>query len=111
MRRKRMNYGGAIMEHWSHGWLRWGTTVGGLWAFIALSGVIAIHQASLGIGSNYQEFEWTDFLLRLVLVVNSAGIARHLHTREREPGLATPDSSMHLMFSVALSLCVVAMFI
>lgn len=111
MRGKRINYGGPIMQHWSHAWLRWMGTVRGLCVFTALMGILVIFRTSPEIGSMAAGAWLVDLLPPFILLLPVVRIAHHLHTRERESEGEGPDASMRLLFEVAWTLLIVAMVI
>lgn len=106
---KRINYGGPMMEHWSHAWLRWMGTVRGLCVWTALMSILVIYQTPLDIES--MAGGWVDMLPQLVLLLTVVAIARHLHTRERQREGEAPDASMRMLFETAWILLVVAIII
>lgn len=108
MHRKRTLYGGPIMEHWSHAWLRWMGTVRGLCVFTALMSILVVYQTWLDV--RLRDASWFDMLPQLALLMIVVAIARHLHTRGREQEEA-PDASMRLLFDVAWGLLVVALIV
>ena len=94
MQRTRILYGGPIAHHWSWFWLRWAGTVRGLCMFTAAMSALAVYSFwPQGIYSG-------EMALLLIPVMAIVRIARHLKTREREPGRTTPDASMGLLFEL-----------
>ena len=111
MNRKRVLYGGPIMQHWSHAWLRWMGTVRGLCVFTALMSILVIFQTWLNIESMAAGAWSVDLPPQFILLLTVVGIAHHLHKRERESEGEDPDASMRLLFEVAWTLLIVVMVI
>ena len=106
MSRRRILYGGPIMEHWSHAWLRWMGTVRGLCVATALIGCLVTFQTWLDVQSAAES--WLRMLPQVALLTFVVIIAQHLGTREREREEEAPDASMRLLFDLAWGLLVIA---
>ena len=110
MNRKTVLYGGPIMQHWSHAWLRWMGTVRGLCVFTALMSILVFFRTRFDIES--MAGPWlVNLLPQLALLLTVVRIAHHLHTQERESEGEAPDASMRLLFEVAWTLLLVVMVI
>ena len=110
MSRRRILYGGPIMEHWSHAWLRWMGTVRGLCVATALIGCLVTYQTWLDVQS-MTSASWLDILPQVALLSFVARAAQHLHAREREQEGEAPDASMRVLFELAWALLVIALIV
>lgn len=109
MSRGRILYGGPIMEHWSHVWLRWMGTVRGLCVATALIGCLVTFQTWRDIQLDTES--WLHMLPQVALLTFVVMIAQHLRNREREQEGETPDASMRLLFELAWGLLVIALIV
>ena len=95
MERRRIVYGGPMLQHWSCVWLRWLGTVRGLCAWTVLMSVVAIANVWPVGGRD----GLNDVLLLSLPVFGIIHIVRHLSAREKER--ETPDASMRVLFDIA----------
>ena len=98
-----MQYGPKpLIDEWA--WKPW-KPVSSLWGLIVMTVLMG---AWLAHAASYHGCDWRYWLDEKVAVLAILGaIIRHLYTRERDAGLDVPDTSMRMLFQVAMLLIVV----